>query len=262
YLGDNLVGASGESEGSTTMSVTITHDATTAQTVTNTVNVSDPNVAAQGVAAFNVTEGSATLNNVLVATFTDPGNPAPGNHEDASDYAATIAWGDGTSSAGTIVNNNDGTFSVFGSHTYLGDNLGGASGESEGSTTMSVTITHDATTAQTVTNTVNVSDPNVAAQGVAAFNVTEGSATLNNVLVATFTDPGNPAPGNHEDASDYAATIAWGDNTSSAGTIVNNNDGTFSVYGTHTYLGDNLVGASGESEGATTMSVTITHDAT
>src|SRR5690349_5642947 len=176
------------------MSVTVSHDATAPQTVTNTVNVSDPNVVAQGVAAFNLTEGSATLTNVLVATFTDPGNPAPGNHEDAGDYSASIAWGDGTSSAGTIVNNNDGTFSVYGTHTYLGDNLAGASGESEGSTTMSVTVSHDATAPQTVTNTVNVSDPNVVAQGVAAFNLTEGSATLNNVLVATFTDPGNPSP--------------------------------------------------------------------
>src|SRR5207247_2015865 len=103
--------------------------------------VSDPDVAATGGNTFNLMEGSATLTNVLVASFTDPGNPSPGNQEDASDYAVSITWGDGTSSAGSIVNNNDGSFSVYGSHTYLGDNLVGSGGESEGSTTMSVTIT-------------------------------------------------------------------------------------------------------------------------
>src|SRR5206468_249148 len=133
---------------------------------------SDPDVAATGGNTFNLTEIGRASSRVRVASFTDPGNPAPGNHEDASDYAATITWGDGTSSAGSIVNNNDGSFSVYGSHTYLGDNLVGAGGESEGSTTMKVTITHHASNPQPATNTVNVSDPDVAATGGNTFNLT------------------------------------------------------------------------------------------
>src|SRR5438132_1503623 len=154
------------------MSVTISHDATAPQTVANTVNVGDPNVVATGGNTFNLTEGSATLTNVLVATFTDPGNPT-GLTEDAGDYAAVINWGDGSSSAGAIVNNGDGTFSVYGSHTYIGDSLEGANGESEGTTTMTAPSSHDATAAQTVTNTVNVGDPNVVATGGNTFNLTE-----------------------------------------------------------------------------------------
>src|SRR5206468_2467364 len=116
--------------------------------------ISDPNVAAVGVPTFSLTEGSATLSNVLLATFTDPGNPSPGNHEDAADYSASVTWGDGASDNTTganvsIVNNGDGTFSVYGTHTYVGDTIGG---ESEGTATISVTISHDSTTPQTVTD--------------------------------------------------------------------------------------------------------------
>jgi hypothetical protein len=249
-------------EGHYDFTITVKDDGGSTTVITGSTDVADPTILVQGVASFSLAEGSATLTNALVATFTDPGNPALGNNEDGSDYSATIAWGDGASGAGTIVNNNDGTFSVYGTHTYSGDNLVGAGGKSEGATTMSVTITHDATTAQTVSNTVNISDPNVIATGGNTFNLTEGSATLTNVLVAEFSDPGNPAPGNNEDASDYAATIAWGDGASGAGTIVNNNDGTFSVYGTHTYSGDNIITAGNESEGAAISTVTIRHDAT
>jgi predicted outer membrane repeat protein len=63
-----------------------------------------------------------------VATFrnADPlGNP--------SSYSATIAWGDGSSSAGTISDSGGGTFTVSGSHTYT----------SPGSDTVSVLINHN-----------------------------------------------------------------------------------------------------------------------
>src|SRR6202035_3073796 len=263
YVGDTV---GGESEGAATITVTISHDATTPQVVTDTATITDPNVAATGGNSYTVQEGTATLNNVLLATFTDPGNPSPGNHEDTGDYSASVTWGDGTSADTTganvtIVNNNDGTWSVFGTHTYVGDTVGG---ESEGAATITVTISHDATTPQVVTDTATITDPNVAATGGNSYTVQEGTATLNNVLLATFTDPGNPSPGNHEDAGDYSASVTWGDGTSDSTTganvtIVNNNNGTWSVFGTHTYVGDTV---GGESEGAATITVTISHDAT
>src|SRR6202035_91938 len=221
---------------------------------------------ATGGLTFNQTEGSATLSNVLLATFSDPGNPSPGSHENADDYSATVNWGDGSGSDAntTIVNNNNGTWSVYGTHSYAGDTLADSGNESEGSTAISVTISHDATTPQTVSDTLNVSDPNVAATGGLTFNQTEGSATLSNVLLATFSDPGNPSPGSTEDASDYSATVNWGDGSGSDAntTIVNNNDATWSVYGSHSYSGDNLAGSANQSEGSTAISVTISHDAT
>jgi hypothetical protein len=48
-----------------------------------------------------------------VATFA---NPDP--FASAASYTATITWGDGSSSAGLISDNGDGTFSVSGTHTY------------------------------------------------------------------------------------------------------------------------------------------------
>ena len=61
------------------------------------------------------------LSNVVVATLRDV-DPAG----TASDYMATITWGDGatsvaTAAAGTITPNADGSFSILGSHTYTND---------------------------------------------------------------------------------------------------------------------------------------------
>src|SRR5205823_2768122 len=205
---------------------------------------------------FNLTEGSATITNAVVATFSDPGNPL-GTAEDADDYSATINWGDGNVTANaTIVNNGDGTWSVKGSHSYGGDTI---SGQSEGAADITVTISHDATTDQIVHDTANVTDPNVSATGGVVFNLTEGSATINNQVVATFSDPGNPL-GTAEDAGDYSATINWGDgNVTANAPIVNNGNGTWSVTGSHTYTRHST---SGQSEGAADITVIISHDAT
>src|SRR5262249_24115077 len=78
------------------------------------------------------------------------------------------------------------SFNVTGSHTYAGDTI---NGESEGTATITVTIHHEDTTPQIVTSTATVIDPDVQVSGVPAFHLTEGFATLNNIIVATFVDP-------------------------------------------------------------------------
>jgi fibronectin-binding autotransporter adhesin len=57
--------------------------------------------------------GAKTFTNVAVATFTDANLAAT-----ASDFTATVNWGDGTIGAAQIVANMNGTFSVIASHTY------------------------------------------------------------------------------------------------------------------------------------------------
>src|SRR2546427_2384869 len=104
------------------ITLTVTDVQTCALQISDTANISDPNVSATGGNVFNLTEGSATLTNAVVASFTDSGNPS-GTTEDASDYSATINWGDGSSGPGTIINNGDGTWSVTGSHSYVGDSV-------------------------------------------------------------------------------------------------------------------------------------------
>jgi N-acetylneuraminic acid mutarotase len=72
----------------------------------------------------------------------------------------------------------------------------------------------------------------------------EGGST-GTVTVATFTDLGGP-----EAVGDYSATINWGDQASSTGTIVANADGSFSVQGSHTYA----------DEGSYNVQVNLTDD--
>src|SRR2546430_1742140 len=80
------------------------HDLTNEQTVPDTVNVADADVVAAGSFTFNRTEGSATRSNVAVAPFPDRGYGTAANHEDADDYSATIAWGDGSGDTATSAN--------------------------------------------------------------------------------------------------------------------------------------------------------------
>lgn len=92
---------------------------------TFTVNVSDPAVVASGGFSFDanvfVNTGTQSL-----ATFTDPGGAEPNSADpagtSADHYSATIDWGDGTQSPGTIApltpGNPGQVFTVTGSHTY------------------------------------------------------------------------------------------------------------------------------------------------
>jgi fibronectin-binding autotransporter adhesin len=76
-----------------------------------TTRVNDAPLTAQGK---TVSAAPGThFNNVIVATFTDANLAALG-----SDFTATINWGDGMVSAAQIVSNDNGTFSVIGSHKY------------------------------------------------------------------------------------------------------------------------------------------------
>src|SRR5579871_1759888 len=200
-------------EGSYTLTVTINHENSAAQTVTSTATVSNANVAASGGLSFNGTEGTG-LGTQTVATFTDPGGAEP-----IADYSATINWGDGTTATAGTITVTGTTFSITGSHSY---------GE-EGTYTLSVTVNHETSTSQTITDTATISDVAVAATGVP---VNAGVNSSSTVSVATFTDPGGTEPA---DGTHYSASITWGDNTpASVGTITLTN-GVYTVMGTHTY---------------------------
>jgi hypothetical protein len=197
-------------------------------------------------AASNVQATGVVVNAVLgqsftgtVATFTVPGNSA-------TNLTATINWGDGTTSTGTIVANSSGGFNVVGTHTY-GDGDDSHSGyEPSGRFFLggdhsgpfpflvSVTITDSTTAAATtVLSLANVTTapPSLVASSV---NLNASAGTAFTGTVATFTDT-DGAP-----ASSYRATIAWGDGTVTDGTITANGAGGFLVGGTHTYQEDSI----------------------
>jgi len=168
------------------------------------------------LAPGSVTEGTA-LTNAQVATFSDTGYPtnSPG------DFAATIDWGDGATTAGTVVSLGSGNFGVQGTHTY----------KNVGVYPVSVKVADDApgTATITINDNVTVADAPLTASPVSIDGI-EGSP-LTNIDVATFTD-GDPFAA----APDFLATVKWGDGTTTAGHIVEDDTGTFHVEGSHTYV--------------------------
>jgi hypothetical protein len=176
----------------------------------------DQPITANGT-TISATEG--TVFSGIVATFTDPDA-----NSTASEYSATIDWGDGTgTTAGTISSPQRGLLTVSGSHSY----------SEEGSRTITVTITDtDApTNTATVGTTANVGDAALSAGGRTINSVNPFSGT-----VASFSDADqtNTASDSKQDPSDYTATIAWGDGSSSPGVILPNGPG-FNVNGSHAY---------------------------
>jgi hypothetical protein len=210
-------------EGSYTITVVLHHGTAAPATVTSSANVSDAPVLAKGGFTASFVEGSSASS--AVATFTDPGGI-----EASSDYSADINWGSGPTSAGTITFNN-GVFTVRGSHNYA----------EEGSFTVAVTIHHDQTPSVVVTNKAIVADAPLTVIP-AALSAVEGATVSGTIF--SFTDA-NP----NGTADEFTATIAWGDGTSSAGTITTGAGG-FIISGSHTYA----------EEGPQTISATI-HDA-
>jgi large repetitive protein len=164
------------------------------------------------VAVPAVVEGGTV--NAAIATITQSSG-AP-----ASSFSATINWGDGATSAGAIATTGTTTLGVGGTHTY---------GE-EGQVTVTVTATSAGGSTATASQLVTIGDAPLTAGAPAALRGVEGRA-VPAVVVAKFTDGNAAAP-----ASDFTATINWGDGQSGPGTVSAAPGGGFQVTGgPHTY---------------------------
>jgi hypothetical protein len=185
----------------------------------------DPDVFFESEAAPDapITAIGTTINSVegapftgVVATFTDPDATAT-----ASEYSATINWGDGSApTAGTITGPTGGPFSVIGTHTYI----------EEGTYPITIVITDvdNPTNTATATSTANVADA-----PLTATCTNKVSGQMFSGVVASFTDA-NP----FATVADFTATINWGDLTlPTPGTVTQTGVGAFDVSGTHTYTG-------------------------
>ncbi len=207
-------------EGAFSISVSIQDAGGASTSVSGSATVADAPLTLAGQ-SITTTTGQAFSGTVASFTDADPNGTA-------SDYTATITWGDGTSSAGTVVANGSGGFNVLGTHTYGAD----------GSWTLGITV-NDAATSTSAGGSANSQDAPLSATGLTVQAV-EGQRFQG--AVATFTD----ADPNGQ-VSEYTATIDWGDGTTTSGVVTTNGSGGFSVTGSHTYA----------EEGAHTLSITI-----
>jgi hypothetical protein len=183
---------------------------------TSTFTVADAPLSNLRLTNVQATEGIST---VTVATFSDANAAAP-----ATDFTATITWGDGgtathSGAAGNIVSLGNGKFALLASHTYA----------EEGSYTLSVQVLDDGGASISGSLTLSVADAPLSSLTI-SLSATEGIG-LGSVTVATFTDLNHGAP-----ATDFTATVTWGDGSSSAASVVaTSTHGVFAVRASHTY---------------------------
>jgi len=148
-----------------------------------------------------------------------------GSTATAGQFTATINWGDSSSTSGSVTGPTGGPFTVTSGHTYT----------DEGSFTPTVTIADSTVTAPdnvaTASSTATITDAALSASPFPLAPQTTGKPSPA-MAVATFTDANPDAT-----ASDFTATIAWGDGDTNPETVTGPTDGAFTVSdaGGHAY---------------------------
>ncbi|MCW2867107.1 MAG: hypothetical protein JWR20_1295 [Marmoricola sp.] len=158
-------------------------------------------------------EGSSFADQV-VGSFHDP-DPKDATKNAAENYGASITWGDGHTSTGTVSGTND-SFVVTGTNTY----------EQRGSYPVDVKVTDLAVpTAYAVARSrAVVADAPLSVVDEPTLTSVEGTPTPAALRIASFTD-GNPFGLLRE----LSARVAWGDGTTEAATVVRGTGGRFDV---------------------------------
>jgi hypothetical protein len=165
----------------------------------------------------------------VVATEGQPDTQVVGNftttdvNPQASQFAASVDWGDGTSSPLTIVANPVGSFNLIGTHTFAEEGCC----EEVNLTTVNVLDLSNSNGTVSIASARDVTDAPLTATWPA---ISPAAGTAFQGTVATFTDadPGGTA-------SDYTATIDWGDGSPpDQGTVTADGSG-FDLSGSHTY---------------------------
>jgi hypothetical protein len=165
----------------------------------------------------------------------------------AGPYTASIGWGDGQTSPGSISAPN--ANAVSGTHTY----------SEEGAYAITVTVTDSTGAGSSGSISTSVTDAALTVSGT-PFTAVEGASLSGTVASFTDADPNGTV-------FDYSASITWGDQTSSAGTITANGSGGFLVTGGHIYAEEGsytvtVVVSDAGGASATTTSSTSAADAT
>ena len=191
--------------GTTTVTCTVSESEDTNSPVSASFQVVVQPVITISGTSVSATEGRI-FSNVVVAT---------GTAYVAGTLSASIAWGDGQTASGAVTLASDGSYSVTGSNAY----------DEEGSFPISVTVsasgggnaTASGSPASVADAVLTMSTPTVVIDKLAV------------TLTAAFFDADPDGT-----ATDYTASINWGDGSISAGTI-GSNSASFTATGSHTY---------------------------
>ncbi|OYV95993.1 MAG: hypothetical protein B7Z73_01560, partial [Planctomycetia bacterium 21-64-5] len=183
-------------QGLYTASVSVSHENAPAVSVSPTATVSDPAVVATAVAVSTVVgDGSPQL----VATFTDPGGAETG----VSDYATSIDWGDGQTSAGTISGPVNGVFSVTGVHGYA----------NVGTYAVAVTIAHDSATATVVQPSATITRASTTTQLTPSATTSYFGQSITFTATVSVVSPGSGTPSGSVDFVDTTTGVDLGTGT-------------------------------------------------
>jgi PKD domain len=200
-------------DGTYTLNVTVTESggSPSVKSASASVTVVEADAALVAVSPITVNEGTSFSG--PVAHLIDSGSPDP-----ASKFSATIDWGDGTTTVGTVAGSG-GNFTISGSHAYADELANGVIkvkvSEAEGNAAIGVQ------------DQINVKDADTLIAHPLTFPASDGIPF--NGTVATFLDTSTTAP-----ASGFTATINWGDGSSTRGTV-GWSGAMLTVSGSHTY---------------------------
>jgi ELWxxDGT repeat protein len=199
--------------GTYTVTMTIAKGGGSPKSVTTTMRVADAPLWA-GRQFLRVTEGQAFTGTVATSTDSNPLGRA-------GDFTATIQWGDGTTSTGTMTQTGPGRFAVQGGHAYA----------AAGKYTVTVAVADKGGRTSTAMSTVQVDDAALRALPQQMLGASLSAGGIPSIL-AGFTDA-NPLA----TAGQFTAKIDWGDGTSSAGTVAHAKNQPFFVVtgGNHKY---------------------------
>lgn len=175
-----------------------------------TVQVTDAPLTAIGREITPIEDASFVA---VVASFLDA-NP----YANTNDFSASIIWGDGITSSGTIVDLGINGFAVMGSHTYT----------NQGLYFMTVTINDTGGSTATVDSLANTGDALLTGSGTTIAAV-QGVAFTN--VVANCSD----SDASPEQGTEFDCIINWGDGQTTTGTMSEGNEESYSVIGSHTY---------------------------
>jgi hypothetical protein len=179
---------------------------------------SEANVAEHDSLTASAINGLTAKENLVfsgtVATFSDTIAAS------VSEFTATIDWGDGKSSPPTSIVLVAGFYRVIGSHKYLDEQAAALP------VTVRISDRAPGTATATATSAITVTENDVLGAKGTTIRATHGHSFSGKVGTFTNTHPNV--------ATDFDASIQWGDGTTSTGNVSGSGKA-FTVSGTHTY---------------------------